>query len=71
MAKTIEKIRELLKEEGRKKVRLESEKGCCQIHFGGSTANKSGIDERACRRIANDFPGATYTFHPGVSCSEV
>ena len=48
-----------------------SEKGCCKITMGGSETQKSGITRSKCNAIAAKFPGASCSFSPGVSCSEL
>jgi len=69
MTKSIQNVRDRLKLAGQKKFGIRSVTGCCKIFVDGSTSRKSGITKQQCQDIANDFPGATFTFTTGVTCS--
>ncbi len=71
MATNIQEIRKQLKLAGQKLKTSDAEKGCCRIYVDGSAATKSDITKEACQRIANNFPGATFSFHPGQKCSDI
>jgi hypothetical protein len=70
MKSSIKEIRERLRKYGLQKYNAARVTGCCKIYIDGSTATKSGITERECRDIANEYPGATYDFYPGQTCKE-
>ena len=71
MDKKIQEVRTQLMQAAKKLRNSEATKGCCHIQINGSTATKSDITRETCRRIANNFPNATYSFYPGQKCSEV